>query len=116
MTKLLYYINQLRIGNVYILTIRKHVNKKVQFGAMMSVAKTSVQVAVSGSVTEELTKVLVQFIKKYHHDTGLGIKKISLSLSMFFTKVVKQETSPLNMASKVVKLASNLSLTLSTTT
>ena len=75
-TKPLHYINQLRIGDVYTPTIREHVNKKVQFGAMMSVAKTSVQVAVSEGITKELTGVLVQFIMKYHRDTVLGIKKI----------------------------------------
>ncbi|CAG8739343.1 3465_t:CDS:2, partial [Cetraspora pellucida] len=115
-TKLLHYINQLRIGDVYTPTIREHVNKKVQFGAMMSVAKTSIQVAVSKGVTKELTEVLVQFIMKYHHDTGLDIKEISLPPSMFSTKVVEQETLPLNMASEVVELASNLSPALLTTT
>ncbi|CAG8689334.1 1894_t:CDS:2, partial [Cetraspora pellucida] len=116
MTKLLHYINQLRIGDVYTLTIRKHVNKKVQFGAMMSMVKTSIQVAVSEGVTEELTGVLVQFIMKYYRDTGLGIKEIFLPPSMFSTKVVEQETSPLNMASEVVELASNLLSALLTTT
>ncbi|CAG8716701.1 1710_t:CDS:1, partial [Cetraspora pellucida] len=67
----------------------------------MSVAKTSVQVAVSEDVTEELTGVLVQFIMKYYHNTRLDIKEIFLPSSMFFTKVVEQETSPLNMTSEV---------------
>ena len=83
---------------------------------MMSVTKTSVQVAVSEGITKELTGVLVQFIMKYRHDTGLGIKEISLPPSMFSTKVVEQETLPLNMASEVVELASNLSPALPTTT
>ncbi|CAG8708022.1 20916_t:CDS:2 [Cetraspora pellucida] len=69
----------------------------------MSMAKTSIQVAVSEGVTEKLTEILVQFIIKYCHNTGLGIKKISLPLSIFFIKVVKQETSLLNMASEVLK-------------
>ncbi|CAG8462257.1 8412_t:CDS:2 [Scutellospora calospora] len=92
MTKPLHYINQLRIGDVYIPTIREH------------------------GVTKELTGVLVQFIMKYHHDTGLDIKEIYLPPSIFFTKVVEQEILPLNMASEVVELASNLSPALPTTT
>ncbi|CAG8793839.1 36782_t:CDS:2, partial [Racocetra persica] len=42
--------------------------------------------------------------------------EISLSPSMFSTKVVEQETSTLNIASEVVELASNLSPALPTTT
>ncbi|CAG8565858.1 9246_t:CDS:2 [Cetraspora pellucida] len=108
-------INQALLYQATLVSINQHVNKKVQFGAMMFVAKTSVQVAVSKGVTEELTRVLVQFIMKYYCDTGLDIKKIFLSPSIFFTKVVKQETLPLNITSKIVKLAFNLSLALFTT-
>ncbi|CAG8665380.1 16254_t:CDS:2, partial [Cetraspora pellucida] len=87
----------LKTCDVYTPAIRSHINKKVQFGTTMSVAKTSVQIAVSESVTEELTGLLVQFIMKYHHDTGLGIKDTLLSsnimLQEFFITEVMESTS-----------------------
>ncbi|PKB92092.1 hypothetical protein RhiirA5_446071 [Rhizophagus irregularis] len=43
----LQYIEQIRPTNVIIPAIREKVNKKVQFGTAMSLAKTSVQIAVS---------------------------------------------------------------------
>ncbi|POG71595.1 hypothetical protein GLOIN_2v1774635 [Rhizophagus irregularis DAOM 181602=DAOM 197198] len=49
----LQYIEQIRPTNVIIPAIREKVNKKVQFGTAMSLAKTSVQIAVSeGAITE----------------------------------------------------------------
>ncbi|CAG8548914.1 13676_t:CDS:10 [Cetraspora pellucida] len=55
----LHYMNQVRTCDVYTPVIRSHINKKVQFGTMISVAKTSIQIAVSESITEELTGLLV---------------------------------------------------------
>ncbi|CAG8827763.1 6479_t:CDS:2, partial [Cetraspora pellucida] len=93
----LHYMNQVRTCNVYTTAIRSHINKKVQFGTTMFVAKTSIQIAVSESVTEELTGLLVQFIIKYCRGTGLGIKDTSSSpnimLQEFFTTEVTESTS-----------------------
>ena len=68
------YMNQLRTDNVYTPTIREKVNKKVQFGAAMSIAKTSIQIAVAENVTAELIGILTQFIMKYRRCTGLSIE------------------------------------------
>jgi hypothetical protein len=46
----LHYIEQIRPNNVYIPAIREKVNKKIQFGTAMSLAKTSIQIAVSEGV------------------------------------------------------------------
>ncbi|CAG8605363.1 7360_t:CDS:1, partial [Cetraspora pellucida] len=43
----LHYINQIQTANIYTSTIKENVDKKVQFGNMMSIAKTSVQIAVT---------------------------------------------------------------------
>ncbi|CAG8839942.1 5476_t:CDS:1, partial [Cetraspora pellucida] len=51
------------------------VDKRIEFGTTMSVAKTSVQVAIAESVTSELTELLIQFIMKNHHNTGLNIEE-----------------------------------------
>src|SRR6266498_1401086 len=60
------YMNQFRSDNVYTPMIREKVNRKVQFGAAMSIAKTSIQIAVTENVTAELIRILTQFIMKYH--------------------------------------------------
>ncbi|PKB95670.1 hypothetical protein RhiirA5_436280 [Rhizophagus irregularis] len=52
------YMNQFRTDNVYTLSIREKVSKKVQFSAAMSVAKTSIQIAVTENVTDELIAIL----------------------------------------------------------
>ncbi|EXX62609.1 hypothetical protein RirG_160130 [Rhizophagus irregularis DAOM 197198w] len=44
--KPLHYIDQIRTGNVYTSTIKKTADKKIEFGSAMSMAKTSVQIAV----------------------------------------------------------------------
>ncbi|CAB4389483.1 unnamed protein product [Rhizophagus irregularis] len=72
---LLSYMNQLRTDNVYTMTIREKVNKKIQYGAAMSIAKTSIQIAITKSVTAELIGILTQFIMKYRRSTGLSIEK-----------------------------------------
>ncbi|CAG8836887.1 8906_t:CDS:1, partial [Cetraspora pellucida] len=56
-------------------TIKECIDKKVQFGTTMSLAKTSIQIAVSEGVAAELVGVLTQFITKYYRNTGLGIQK-----------------------------------------
>ncbi|PKY31447.1 hypothetical protein RhiirB3_449055 [Rhizophagus irregularis] len=42
----------------------------------MSLAKTSIQIAVAESATAELIGILMQFIMKYHNNTGLDIEEI----------------------------------------
>ncbi|CAB5093278.1 unnamed protein product [Rhizophagus irregularis] len=74
------YMNQLRTDNVYTLTIREKVNKKIQYGATMSIAKTSIQIAITEDVTAELIGILTQFIMKYRRSTGLSIEKSTESL------------------------------------
>ncbi|CAG8767398.1 6199_t:CDS:1 [Cetraspora pellucida] len=71
----LYHINQIQTANVYMPTIKECIDKKVQFGTTMSLAKTSVQIAISERVAAELVRVLTQFITKYHCNTGLGIRE-----------------------------------------
>ncbi|PKB96596.1 hypothetical protein RhiirA5_434575 [Rhizophagus irregularis] len=45
-SKLVYYIDQIQSGNVYTSTVKKKVDKRIEFGNTMSVAKTSIQIAV----------------------------------------------------------------------
>jgi hypothetical protein len=71
---------------VYMSNIKEKVNKKIEFGSTISVAKTSVQVAVMEGVTSELIRLLIQFITKYRHNTGLNIKKV-YSISHFNNEI-----------------------------
>ncbi|PKK64125.1 hypothetical protein RhiirC2_113589 [Rhizophagus irregularis] len=71
----LQYIEQIRPTNVYIPAIREKVNKKVQFGTAMSLAKTSVQIAVSEGAMTEFIGMLMQFNMKYRYSTGFGIEE-----------------------------------------
>ena len=66
-TRALYYIDQIWTTNIYISSIRENVNKKVQFGTAMSLAKTSVQIAVSECAVTELIGMLMQFNMKFRH-------------------------------------------------
>ncbi|RIB29582.1 hypothetical protein C2G38_2027580 [Gigaspora rosea] len=75
-TQGLHFINEIRMSNVYTPSIRKKVNKRIEFGSTMSVAKTSVQIAIEEGVTSELTGLLTQFISKYHRNTGLNMEKV----------------------------------------
>lgn len=68
------YINQLRSSNVYTPVIREQVSKKAKFGTAMSMAKTSIQVAIMEDATAELIGMLTQFIMKYRQNTGLSIE------------------------------------------
>src|SRR5204863_5696112 len=79
-------MNQLRTDNVYTPMIREKVNKKVQFGAAMSVAKTSIQIAVTENVTAELIGILTQFIMKYRRSTGLSIENTESAISFSGTR------------------------------
>ncbi|RIB30175.1 hypothetical protein C2G38_2153365 [Gigaspora rosea] len=45
-TQSLHYIDQICMNNVYISTVHKKVDKKIEFGSTMSIVKTSVQVAI----------------------------------------------------------------------
>ena len=67
------YMNNLRTENVYTPIIRGQVSKKIKYGTAMSIAKTSVQIAVMEDVTSELIGILTQFIMKYRRSTGLSI-------------------------------------------
>src|SRR6266498_3947818 len=80
-TRALYYIDQIQTTNVYTLSIRENINKKIKFSTMMSVAKTSIQVTIAEGITSELTGLLTQFIMKYCHNTGLNIKEVHHSIS-----------------------------------
>jgi hypothetical protein len=62
--------------------IREKVNKKIEFGSAISVAKTSIQVAITEGITSELIRLLTQFITKYYHNTRLNIEKV-YSISHF---------------------------------
>ena len=79
-------MNQFRTDNVYIPIIREKVNKKVQFGAAMSIAKTSIQIAVTENVTAELIRILTQFITKYRRSTGLSFENTESAISFSGTK------------------------------
>ncbi|RIB08957.1 hypothetical protein C2G38_2210197 [Gigaspora rosea] len=57
-TQGLHFINEIRTSNVYTPSIWKKVNKRIEFGSTMSVAKTSVQIAIEEGVTSELTGLL----------------------------------------------------------
>ncbi|CAB5337721.1 unnamed protein product [Rhizophagus irregularis] len=80
--KLLHYIDQIRTGNVYTSTIKKTADKRIEFGSAMSMAKTSVQIAVTEGATGELTGLLTQFIMKYRYTTGLNIEEVQEGLSL----------------------------------
>ena len=77
------YMSQFRTDNVYTPTIREKVNKKIQFGAAMSVAKTSIQIAVTENVTAELIGILTGFIIKYRKSTGLSIENTNILRILF---------------------------------
>src|SRR6266540_6253082 len=66
----------MRTANIYTSDIRENFNKKLKFDTMMSVAKTSVQIAVTEGVTSELIGLLTEFIIKYRQNTSLNIKEI----------------------------------------
>ncbi|GBC43719.2 hypothetical protein GLOIN_2v1475381 [Rhizophagus irregularis DAOM 181602=DAOM 197198] len=51
--KPLHYIDQIRTGNVYTSTIKKMADKRIEFGSAMSMAKTSVQIAVTEGLNIE---------------------------------------------------------------
>ncbi|PKY54202.1 hypothetical protein RhiirA4_472876 [Rhizophagus irregularis] len=75
------YMNQLKTDNIYTTMIRKKVNKKIQYGTTMSIAKTSIQIAITEGITAELIRILMQFIMKYRRNTSLNIEKSTISFS-----------------------------------
>ena len=75
-TNPLLYINQMRTANIYTSDVRENFNKKLKFSTLISVAKTSVQIAVTEGVTSELTGLLTEFIIKYRQNTGLNIEEV----------------------------------------
>ncbi|CAG8695017.1 15141_t:CDS:2 [Gigaspora margarita] len=74
--------------------------------------KTSAQIAVSEGVTEELTGILMQFIMKYCHDTGLGIKDTSSLSSIMLQKLftATKDTKSTFTITEVTESTSNLVL------
>jgi hypothetical protein len=70
------YMNQLKMDNVYTLTIRKRPIKN-------SIWYRSIQITVSeGIIIAELIIILAEFIMKYHRSTGLlSIEKSTNSIS-----------------------------------
>ncbi|CAG8824839.1 6381_t:CDS:2, partial [Gigaspora margarita] len=76
----LYFINEIRTSNVYIPSIRKKINKRIEFGSTKSVVKTSMQIAIEEGITLELTRLLTQFITIYCCNTRLNIKNIYCSI------------------------------------
>ncbi|CAB5122944.1 unnamed protein product [Rhizophagus irregularis] len=91
------YMNQLRTDNIYTPTIREKVNKKIQYGAAMSIAKTSIQIAVTEDVTAELIRILTQFIMKYRRSTSLGIEKSTESLQDLQGSSIQDNPQPLSV-------------------
>ncbi|PKK69271.1 hypothetical protein RhiirC2_712788 [Rhizophagus irregularis] len=79
------YITYLRTDDVYTPAIREQVSKKVKYGNAMSMAKTSVQIAVKEDVTPEFIGLLTEFIMKYHRGTGLSIENIKNDISFLGT-------------------------------
>ncbi|GBB85202.1 hypothetical protein RclHR1_11760006 [Rhizophagus clarus] len=55
--------------------IREKVNKKVQFGTALSLAKTSIQIAVSEGIVTKFIGILMQFNMKYHCNTGFNLEE-----------------------------------------
>ncbi|PKY13633.1 hypothetical protein RhiirB3_496339 [Rhizophagus irregularis] len=76
------YITYLRTDDVYTPAIREQVSKKVKYGNTMSVAKTSVQIAIKEDVTPEFIGLLTEFIMKYRRRTGLSIENIKNDISI----------------------------------
>ncbi|CAG8821606.1 28801_t:CDS:2 [Gigaspora margarita] len=74
------------------------INKRIEFGTTMSVAKTSVQVAVAESAISELTGLLTQFITKYRRNTELNIEEIhqlNVGISESSSNLENNEQNPL---------------------
>ncbi|PKY55111.1 hypothetical protein RhiirA4_474365 [Rhizophagus irregularis] len=85
-SKPVYYIDQIRTGNVYTSIIKKKADKRVEFGSTMSVVKTSVQIAVAEGIMRKLTELLKKFITKYRRGTGLNINEVQKAFSYDVTK------------------------------
>ncbi|CAG8854842.1 24214_t:CDS:2, partial [Gigaspora margarita] len=100
-TNPLHYIDNIRARNVYTPTTKNKVDKRIEFGATMSIARTSIQVAVAEGVTAELTGLLTQFLMKYRLSTGLNIEEVyqstpqSNEIQESSLIVVNNERSPL---------------------
>ncbi|CAG8839104.1 1072_t:CDS:2, partial [Gigaspora margarita] len=50
MTELLFYIDQTQTSNIYTTDIKRRADKKIEFESAMSIAKTSVQIAVLNEI------------------------------------------------------------------
>jgi hypothetical protein len=76
----LHYISQIRLDNVYTPAVKEHVNKKAQYGNTISLAKTSIQIAITEGATAELIGTLMQFIMKYRSNTGLSVEEVNQTI------------------------------------
>ncbi|PKC72219.1 hypothetical protein RhiirA1_452629 [Rhizophagus irregularis] len=65
-SKLVYYIDQIRSGNVYTSTVKKKIDKRIKFGNTISIVKTSVQIAVKVD-NKNISEILNP---KYHKPKG----------------------------------------------
>ncbi len=79
-TRALYYIDLIWTTNIYTSSIRENVNKKIKFSIIISVVKTSIQVAIAEGITSKLTGLFTQFIIKYYYNIGLNIKEVHHSI------------------------------------
>ncbi|GET00916.1 hypothetical protein GLOIN_2v1814576 [Rhizophagus clarus] len=71
----LHYIEYINPTNVHMPAIREKVNKKIQFGTALSLAKISIQIVVSEGVITEFIGILMQFNMKYRCNTGFGLEE-----------------------------------------
>ncbi len=102
-TNLLLYIDQMRTANIYTSDIRENFNKKLKFGTMMSVAKTSVQIAVVKGVTSELTGLLTEFIIKYRRNTSLNIEEVHY-VSLLNNEIQEPSSATITDSCNILKI------------
>ena len=102
-TNPLLYIDQMRTANIYTSDIRENFNKKLKFGTMMSVAKTSVQIAMAEGVTSELTGFLTEFIIKYYRNTGLNIEEVHY-VSLLNNEIQEPSSATITDSCNVLKI------------
>ncbi|CAB4384521.1 unnamed protein product [Rhizophagus irregularis] len=79
--KAIFHMSLIHTHNVYTPAIRKQVSKKVKYSNAMSVAKTSIQIAVKEDVIPEFIGLLTEFIMKYRRRIGLSIENIKNDIS-----------------------------------
>jgi len=75
-TDLLQYMDQMWIANIYTSNIKKNASKKLKFNTMILIVKINIQIVMMEDIISELTRLLTEFILKYHQNTGLNIKEV----------------------------------------